>query len=196
MAIGLLLLVLAAAYFLAPSAGPEAAGMTADGAGQAAQIGVSPSRPLEGQLVRVDARLFDCPRAGLRLTLDGEPISFDWTGDGAGLRTLLSGQKAGKHQLALRSGGGRCDAALEFEVGARACEEGQNASCARGGGCGGRQFCHEGRWGSCEPLPVICRPGQKVSCSSNYCSFGFSVCNACGDAWSECRPPAPSDTNP
>jgi hypothetical protein len=72
-------------------------------------------------------------------------------------------------------------------VQAAQCADGQIRPCGQSDGCPGTQTCVGGRWGYCAPPTRICQPGERVSCSSNSCSFGLAQCNACGTGWLECR---------
>ncbi len=169
-----------------PGAGVEAGG-AGSGNNARVKLAVSPSSPVQGQAVSVQAKMGDCPRASVSLTLDGQPLSYDWSGDGSGISTSVS-PAAGAHRLALQSADAACQATASFEVLAVQCSAGASQDCPSGA-CGGTQDCINGRWDACTPRTRICRPGERVSCSSNTCSFGLAECNGCGTGWGECRPP-------
>ncbi len=64
------------------------------------------------------------------------------------------------------------------------CEEGQIRDCMKGP-CNGMQVCTNGEWGKCT-VEVVCTPGARAPCVSNYCSSAYKICNDCGTEYGPC----------
>jgi len=141
------------------------------------ELRVSPSAPvMEGTVLSAQA-FSSC--GNFSLYLDGSLV-------GSGERVLQKiAPKAGLHLLAASNE--KCNARLQLEITARVCFDGEKKNCQQDG-CSGAATCENGRFSSCV-LPVqICVPGQRMGCAINGCSFGYMLCNQCGNGYGPCLP--------
>ena len=119
--------------------------------------------------------------------LDGEQIGP--SGASSSMPLLLG---EGNHSFLAKGDG--CQASLSVEVLARECEGNQTSSCTDGG-CIGVRRCSGGVYSGCSLPRKICVPGEKMGCSTDGCKFGYATCNACGNGFGECLPPANGSKN-
>lgn len=198
----MLLLLIAAGSYIIFEQGREVRISSGEGETQTPAIlptrrlALSPPNPLSGQSVQMSAAMGDCPRASAQLTLDGRPLSFDWSEDGSRISTQFSAA-SGTHRLELISSRPDCSEGLDVMVQAMQCTGRETARCvAAPGNCPGMKTCQDGRWSACSLSPNICRPGERVPCSSDSCKFGIAICDRCGTGWSPCVPPELIDQKP
>ena len=156
----------------------------------------------------------EAPSGGaISLFLQGGPLV---SGNNAALRAvstcgafgvLLDGAEFGggspllSRQFLLEEGshsffaqGKNCNSTLSFTVLARECEANETKVCEKSG-CAGARKCAGGIFSECALPERICYPGEKVGCSTDSCSFGYMVCNACGTGFGKCAPGTANQNN-
>ena len=91
----------------------------------------------------------------------------------------------GAHNITAEGDG--CAASSGVTVLNRECSGNETISCTVNG-CDGYKPCVDGRFGACRKNKRVCKPGSRMGCSLNSCSFGYMICNECGTGYGHCAP--------